>query len=456
MNQHILRTKLNCLQPMDRRYRVSVLVGLLFSGLFLVAGGVGFAAAEDAPATQWSQTYGGTDFESVDCVIKTSDGGYALAGSTRSFGAGGWDVWLVKTDAIGNVQWTQTYGGTDSDSASCVIQTNDGGFALSGSTRSFGAGLSDAWLVKTDALGTLQWNQTYGGIDRDGVSCVIQTNDGGYALSGFTESYGAGNNDFWLIKTDTFGSLQWNQTYGDICDESAICVVETSGGGYVLAGNVGSFSAGFSDFWLVKTDTFGTMLWNHTYGGTNLDYAHCMIQTMDKGFAIVGETYSFHDEGLGGWDWNYWLVKTDASGSVWWTQTYGSIDDEYAYCVAETSDAGYAIAGYVEFFGASGSYTSDAWLVKTDALGTLEWSETYGGINKDYARCVVETGVGGYALAGETESFGSGNYDFWLVKLGPDTLFVVPESPLGAAAALAAGIAALSIVVIRKHKKPTN
>jgi predicted secreted protein len=142
-------------------------------------------------------------------LIQTSDGGYALAGSTQSFGAGSWDFWLVKTDAAGNAQWNRTYGGTSDDEAYALVQTVDGGYALAGYTGSIGAGYYDFWLVKTDASGNEQWNKTYGGTGDDDASALVQTGDGGYALAGRTESFGAGNYDFWLVKTDVESGLAW-------------------------------------------------------------------------------------------------------------------------------------------------------------------------------------------------------------------------------------------------------
>ncbi|MDH5461789.1 MAG: hypothetical protein OEX09_06175, partial [Candidatus Bathyarchaeota archaeon] len=167
------------------------------------------------------------------------------------------------------LEWERTYGGAVDDRASCVVQTNDGGHAIAGHTYSFGAGSSDAWLVKTDANGNSMWNRTYGGTSMDAASSVIQTNDGGYALVGFTESFGNGSWDFWLLKTHANGATHWNRTFGGASMDAAISVVQTSDGGYALAGWTWSFGAGRGDFYLVKTDAFGNMQWNKTYGGTD-------------------------------------------------------------------------------------------------------------------------------------------------------------------------------------------
>ena len=361
-------------------------------------------------APEWNQTYGGPNGDSAYSVVETGDGGYAIAGSTGSFGAGGWDFWLVKTDAAGNMEWNQTYGGTDHDEARSVVETSDGGYALAGITCSFDVAGGDFWLVKTDSAGNALWNQTYGGTNWDWAWSVVETGDGGYALAGSTWSFGAGSADFWLVKTDSAGNMEWNQTYGGPDDELGNSVVGTSDGGYALAGWTESLGAGSADFWLVKTDSAGNMEWNQTYGGSSYDHGYSVVVTEDGGYAIAGLTNSF---GAGGHD--AWLVKTDSAGNASWTQTYGGTSDDDAYSVVETGDGGYAIAGHTNSFGAG---ASDFWLVKTDSAGNMEWNQTYGGPDEEGARSVVQTSDGGYALAGNTGGYP--NYDFWLVKTEPD------------------------------------
>ena len=360
------------------------------------------------PVQGWNRTYGGTNVDGAWAFMQTSDGGYALAGYTYSFGAGGGDFWLVKTDASGNAQWNKTYGGTGYESLNAFVQTSDGGYALLGSTNSFGAGYIDFWLVKTDSAGNALWNKTYGGTDYDGASVLVQTSDGGYALAGDTQSYGAGEMDFWLVKTDASGNAQWNKTYGGTGRERYGDFVQTSDGGYALTGETGSYGAGSVDAWLVKTDSAGNALWNKTYGGTNFDYSDDLVQTADGGYALAGFTQSF---GAGSYD--AWLVRTDSAGNTLWNMTYGGTGGDYALDLVKTADGGYAIAGATETFGAG---SSDFWLVKTDALGTMQWNKTYGGTNDDTPWALVQTVDDGYAIAGYTYSFGAGNRDIWLVK----------------------------------------
>ncbi|MCK4393021.1 hypothetical protein KAX17_08960, partial [Candidatus Bipolaricaulota bacterium] len=185
-------------------------------------------------------------------VQQTSDGGYILFGGTGSYGAGDGDFWLIKTDAHGNKEWERTFGGSESNWGWSAQQTSDGGYILLGCTESYGAGDGDFWLIKTDAQGNKQWQKTFGGSEDDQGHSVHQTSDGGYMFLGYTESYGAGSADFWLIKTDSQGNKQWDRTFGGSEDDGSISVQQTEDGGYILLGCTSSYGAGGLDFWLIK------------------------------------------------------------------------------------------------------------------------------------------------------------------------------------------------------------
>ncbi len=306
-------------------------------------------------------------------MVETGDGGYALAGLTESSGAGLADFWLVKTDASGNMQWNKTYGGTGYDQCNSVVQTSDGGYAMAGSTTSYGAGSDDFWLVKTDSTGNALWSKTYGGTGVDYAVTVVQTGDGGYALAGTTRSFGAGDWDFWLVKTDVNGNMQWNKTYGGTGDDRYSCsngFIQTVDEKYVITGQTGSFGGGGFDVWLIKTDASGNAEWTKTFGGTNNDCGTSLIQTSDGGYLVGGNTYSF---GVGNYDG--WLVKTDALGQILWNQTYGGTNADTAFGLAQTSDGGYALTGYTYSFGAG---SVDAWLIKTDSAGNALDGFRYG------------------------------------------------------------------------------
>lgn len=419
---------------MRRKLFLSRIVLSILLSLFLVG-------LVEADSSMWTRTYGGADYDEAHSLVETSDWGYAIAGGTTSFGAGNNDFWLVKTDEFGNAEWNKTYGGPQNERAYSVVNTSDGGYALAGYTYSFGAGDRDFWLVKTDASGTVEWNQTYGGADDDFAYVLVATSDGGYALAGDTRSFGAGIRDAWLVKTDEFGNEEWNQTYGGTEVDTVQSLVATGDGGYALAGYTMSFGAGNRDFWLVKTNSSGYMEWSMTYGGTDNDWAFSLVEVSDGGYAIAGDTTSY---GAGAED--FWLVKTDEFGNAEWNKTYGGTDNERASSLIKTSDGGYAVAGATAF---NASGYGEFWLVKTDAFGNIEWNWTYGGFYHDeWAYSVVEASNGGYTLAGYTESFGAGNKDFWLVKT--DEYGIVPEYSSWLVPSLL--LAATLVIVIHKKK----
>ena len=311
-------------------------------------------------------------------------------------GAGRNDFWLVKVISDGTTQWDKTFGGSNEDLASSVIQTSDGGYALAGHTGSKGAGGSDMWLVKVNSDGTTQWDKTFGGSNADRAYSVIQTSDGGYALAGETYSKGAGRSDMWLVKVNSDGTTQWDKTFGGSDYDLAESVIQTSDGGYALAGRTASKGAGSNGMWLVKVNSEGTTQWDKTFGGSR---AYSVIQTSDGGYALAGSRAG-----------DMWLVKVNSDGTTQWDQTFGGSNSDYARSVIQTSDGGYALAG---------SRAGDMWLVKVNSDGTTQWDQTFGGSSSDGANSVIQTSVGGYALAGGTRSKGAGNSDMWLVKVSP-------------------------------------
>jgi hypothetical protein len=361
------------------------------------------------PQQGWDKSYGGASEDCAYALVQASDGRYTLAGYTRSYGAGNGDFWWVRTYANGSKLWSRTYGGTAGDEAHAIVHTVDGGYALAGYTYSYGAGSADFWLVKTDSNGNAQWNRTYGGASDDYAYALVQTSDGGYAIAGSTKSFGAGDWDFWLVKTDVNGNIQWSRTYGGTRDDGwwGVTLVQTVDGGYALAGYTYSYGAGFSDFWLVKTDSNGNMQWNRTYGGTSNEQAYALVQTVDGSYALAGYTYSYG--GGGGWA-DFWLVKTDSNGNMQWNMTYGGTLEDKAHALVQTLDGGYALAGDTR---------DDSWLVKTDSAGNMQWNKTYGGTDWEETYALVQALDGGYTLAGGTDDW-TGNWDFWLVTTGKD------------------------------------
>jgi predicted secreted protein len=400
------------------KYAKFHLVATIILALFVMTVSVNANAA-----VGWSKTYGGTKAEGhsgattsdtvYPTVIQTSDGGFLLTGDTSSFGAGSNDAYLVKTDANGVMQWQKTYGGPLNEIACGVCNTSDGGYALMAITNSFGAGSNDAWLIKIDANGNMQWNKTYGGTGDDVAWIVAQTADGGYAFVGYTGSSGAGGHDAWLVKTDRNGTMQWNKTYGTSSTEEAVNLILTSDGGYALV----SFTTSFGGYKgeLIKTDSSGNMQWDKTYGIGSYSWFDTGIQTANGGYVIVGVTYPTSKR-------NVWLITIDSSGNVLWSNSYGGADDDFGLCVLQMNDGGYLVASNTASVGAGGV---DGWLFRTDASGNMLWDRTYGGAGTEFLSGLIRTSDGGYAMAGYTDSFGAGSTDLWLIKT--DSTGVIPE-----------------------------
>jgi hypothetical protein len=354
------------------------------------------------------QTYGGTDVDYNYAMINASDGGYIMAGHTSSFGAGLSDAWVVKVDMEGNHQWNSTYGGTDSDVVISIIPTTDGGYAMTGIIESWGYGEWDAWLIKIDNEGQMQWNKTYGGPERDYGGSLALTTDGGYIVLGYTKSFALGDSDFYLIKTDDSGNLLWNKTYGGYGSERSGFLIPTADEGFLLVGLIGNQATNSLDVWIVRTDSDGNQLWNRTIGGVNNDFMYAGIATLDGGYVITGYTESY---GAGSLD--AWLVKIDQDGYHEWNRTFGGPALDYTTTIIATNDNGYVLAGRTMSFGAGGE---DMWLIKTNSLGELEFDQTFGGANADAAYGVVENGDEGYSLAGRTSSYGAGAEDIWFIR----------------------------------------
>ena len=308
----------------------------------------------------WTKTFGGAGQDYGSSLQITSDGGYIITGRTE-YANGNKDVYLIKTDANGDSLWTNTYGGTSVDFGLFVQQTTDGGFIITGATESFGNGGRDAFLIKTDSIGIEQWAQSFGGSAFEVGNCVQQTTDGGYIITGGTNSFGNGNRDAYLIKTDGNGVEQWNQTFGGVEFDLGNSVKQTTDGGYIITGRTVSFGAGDKDVYLVKTDASGAEQWYQTFGGSAFDLGTCVHQTSDGGYIIAGGTNS-----SGSGDRDAYLIKTDNNGTQQWNETFGGATFEVANAVQLTSDGGYIVVGGTDSFG---NGNRDVFLIKTSGNG---------------------------------------------------------------------------------------
>jgi len=317
------------------------------------------------------------------------------------------EVKTIFKENILNGGWSKTFGGNGDDIGYCVKQTSDGGYIIVGETNSFGSGDYDVWLIKTDADGIDEWIKVHGGLDHDGGFSVQETKDGGYIIGGYTFSYAVGEHDAWLLKTDSKGNEMWNMSYGGIGFDNGGIVFQTDDGGYIIQGLTDSFGAGGYDGWLIKTDENGTELWNKTYGGSGNEFTRDMAMTSDGGYILIGQKLS---QGLFP-KVVVWLIKIDVDGNVIWDKTYkGKFGHSFGTCAQPTSDDGYIITGQTKGFSLFGKWLGrgDIWLIKTDADGNKVWDKTFGRfIFEDICPYIIQTSDNGYLLAGLTDGLGS-------------------------------------------------
>lgn len=373
------------------------------------------------PIEEWRRTFGEAGSDFAASVVETT-GGYALAGS--SYSAGGDEAWLRKTDVNGIQLWKKAFGGASFDDVNSVQRTSDGGYILAGKTWSYGAGSADAWLVKTDVNGNEQWNRTFGGASSDSATSVLQASDGGYIFAGYTNSFGAGSSDGYLVKTDASGRMLWSMPVGGAGYDNLNSIQKTNDGGYILSGSTDSYEGIYINAWLIKIDANGNQQWSKTFPGIDGNtYARSVQQTTDGGYIFAGSIdMSLNARGM----FDAWLVKTDASGNKLWDKKFGVSQHEDEFMsVQQTSEGGYILAGYTMSYGSGGQ---DAWLIKTDANGNQQWMKTFGGADSDESYSVRQISDGSYILAGRTYSFGAGNGDAWLIKVS-DNDYAITANP---------------------------
>ncbi|MEI7897355.1 MAG: T9SS type A sorting domain-containing protein [bacterium] len=371
---------------------------IIIAGLFLITSQITTAQ------NTFLKTYGGLNNDYCTYVQQTSDGGYIMAGYTNNFGAGSMeDIYLVRTNSTGDTLWTKTYGGTGQERAYAVAQTSDGGFIITGYTNSFGVVNADVYLIRTDGNGNTVWSKTYGGDGLDFGYAVKQTSDGGFIVAGSTD-LGSANGSLYLLKIRSNGDTLFTKVIGGTGIDRASAIRQTTDGGFIIGGYTSSFGAGGNDFYLLKTTSAGNISWEKTYGGANSDQGNDVQQTSDGGYIFAGNSMSF---GAGAYD--VYLIKTDANGVATWSKTYGGVNSEYGNAVQQTIDGGYIIAGY------SASFPGD-YLIKTDAAGNPLWTKTIGGPVFDWGNSMQQTIDGGFIIGGYTMSFGAGNMDLSLIK----------------------------------------
>ncbi len=313
----------------------------------------------------WNNAYGGNADDEAYSVQQTADGGYIIIGYTKSFGAGAMDVYLLRTDSAGTLLWSKFFGGSNDEEGYSVLQTNDGGFLVAGATSSSGAGGRDVYLVRTDASGNTLWTKTLGGLSSDGAREIVKSFDGNYILTGWTFSSGPGSlGNCLLMKVDASGNQIWSKAFGGTDVDRGHSVKPTADGGFIITGYTDSFGAGLYDLLLIKTDSLGNETWKKFFGGTGRDYGHSIDITTDGGYAITGYTLSY---GAGGDD--VWLIKTNSEGVEEWKTTFGGTASDVGYWLDVTAEGDFVIVGHTL---SSGAGVHDVWLIKVAGFVPVE------------------------------------------------------------------------------------
>jgi hypothetical protein len=379
---------------------VGISLIIIFSTLIPVDAQV--SSLDEPPGVSWSKTYGGIHGELAYSVEQTADGGYILGGGTYSYGAGDSDAWLIKTNGEGKELWNKTYGGIYGDDFKCVIETSDGGYVAAGCAGYSTSG-RELWIIKTDENGTVIWDKKYRNGDKVFGNGIIETEQGYVIVS-------EADDDAWLVGLDKNGDMIWNSTFGGPKPDEGIAVIHDDiNGGYVIVGNTYSFGYGSSDIWFIKTDETGGELWNKTFGGVEYDTGNDVIQTSDGGFAITGGIAPY-----GSIFGDVCFIRTDGNGNELWTKMYGGTDLDVGQSIIKTVEEGYLIVGITHSYEPKGF---NGWVIKTDEDGGELWNITLGGEADDWAKSVIQLSDDGYMVTGKYGS--KNNYDdAWLVKIG--------------------------------------
>ena len=463
-----------------------------FIGLFIF---VAFLSAQ--PAIEWQKTFGGTNSDRAESVQQTLDGGYILAGGTTSndgdvFGNhGGIDFWIVKMDSLGSAQWKKAYGGSDNEQAYSIRQTTDKGYIVAGFTLSNDGDVSgnhgfyDAWVLKLDSVGAIQWQKALGGSGWEEAWSVNQTTDGGYIISGWSTSSDGdvtinhGSFDYWIVKLDNFGNIEWQRSHGGSDEDLSYAVQPTTDGGYIVSGesesNDGNVTGnhGSSDYWVLKLNYDGKIEWEKSLGGTSLDRANDIRQTRDGGFIVFGQVYSNNGDVTGHHGYNdLWVVKLSDIGEIVWQKALGGSNEDFATSIYQTSDGGYAMTGQTQSNngdvpGNDGG--ADLWVLKLTEAGEIEWQKSLGGTLAEWGSSIQQTNDNGYILTGYAWSNNGdvsgvqGKTDYWIVKLSPEfsgteesSILPLQISPNPTQQSITLNIPTLSAVVSTEAGQETN
>lgn len=414
--------------------------------------------AQQAPGIEWQKCFGGSAVDVAFQIQGTYDGGYAVSGFTFSNNGdvsgnhGSHDYWVIKLDSVGNLQWQKSLGGSGSEESQSLVQTTDSGFAIIGTatsidfdvTGNLDSNSTSYWFVKLDKVGNIQWQKTYGGDEVEEATKVKQTPDNGFILIGNSNSNDSavtgnhGLDDYWILKIDSIGNKQWEKSFGGIYRDRATFVDNTYDNGFIIIGSTESIGGnvtgyhGLADYWLIKLNSLGTLLWQKCLGGTGAELGYSVEETNDKGFILSGATTSNNYDVSGNHgDYDYWVVKCDSLGNIQWQKCYGGSYIDISYSITQVDDGGYVIAGSSASIDGNLTFNhgaNDYWILKIDTLGNIQWQKSFGGNGGDEPYSIIQTKDKGYVIAGATDSNNGdvmGNHgiaDYWIVKLSPDTL----------------------------------
>jgi hypothetical protein len=407
------------------------------------------------PHLQWQKSLGGSNTDQAEAVVYLANGGFTIAGNTRSidgdiFGNhGGTDIWLVNLNGVGNVQWKKAYGGSGNDDVYSIQQTRDRGYVMAGKTLSNNWDVSgnhgdyDAWVVKLDSIGVIQWQRCFGGTGWEEAKSIKQTEDGGYVFTGFATSIDGdltqnkGSFDLWVVKLDSTGNIEWQRTYGGSGEDIGYSISPTLDGGYIVSGETQSNNGdvtgfhGALDYWVLKLNFEGKIEWQKAMGGASFDRTAEVLQTSDEGFIVLGETFSNNGDVIGNHgERDIWVVKLTSAGEVLWQKAIGGSNEDYAGSIIQTEDGKYVITGETQsndgdVNGNDGG--ADIWVVKIKEGGEIEWEKTFGGTMAEAGESIQQTEDGGFIVAGFAWSNNGdvtgvkGKNDYWVIKLSPES-----------------------------------
>jgi hypothetical protein len=345
----------------------------------------------------WAKTYGGKHHDVGYSIQQTSEGGYIVAGEAWSFDAGQSDAWVLKLDGNGETEWQRAYGNKHHDAGYSIQQTRDGGYIMAGETDAEAPFWGDFWVVKLNSSGDIEWQKTYG---NGWANSIQETSEGGYIVAGMN------NGDAWVIKLDRDGEIEWQKAFRGMHGDWAHSVKETSEGGYIVAGTIKG------DAWVFKLNAQGNVEWQKTYGSCSLDAIFSIEQTEEGGYVVASLRSS---PGLGHSD--VWVLKLDSFGNIEWQKAYGDRKHDFAHSIEQTKDGGYIVAGWTQ---ADSDDGLDGWILRLGSRGEVQWQKAYGGNKHDAFHSIRQTSDGGYAVTGWTQSFGEGGLDVWVLKLNSE------------------------------------